>query len=45
MLADYVIDRFYALRAGNPYAALLEEVTRRTAHMIAHWQAWASCMA
>lgn len=40
-LADYVIDRFYpALRnAENPYAALLEEVTRRTAHMIAHWQA------
>ncbi|WP_373992120.1 YdiU family protein [Duganella sp. BuS-21] len=41
LLADYVIDRFYpALRAAeNPYAALLEEVTRRTAHMIAHWQA------
>ncbi|MBV7534617.1 YdiU family protein [Duganella sp. sic0402] len=41
ILADYVIDRFYpALReANNPYAALLEEVTRRTAHMIAHWQA------
>jgi uncharacterized protein YdiU (UPF0061 family) len=41
VLADYVIDRFYpALRAeANPYRALLEEVTRRTAHMIAHWQA------
>ncbi|MHA4871437.1 protein adenylyltransferase SelO [Duganella sp. PWIR1] len=41
LLADYVIDHFYpALRAAeNPYAALLEEVTRRTAHMIAHWQA------
>nr|WP_174821653.1 YdiU family protein [Duganella rivi] len=41
LLADYVIDRFYpALRdAENPYAALLEAVTRRTAHMIAHWQA------
>ncbi len=41
MLADYVIDRFYpALReAANPYQALLTEVTRRTAHMIAHWQA------
>ncbi|WP_342118654.1 protein adenylyltransferase SelO [Pseudoduganella sp. OTU4001] len=40
-LADYVIDRFYPeLRAEeNPYAALLEEVTRRTARMIAHWQA------
>nr|WP_315259383.1 YdiU family protein [uncultured Duganella sp.] len=41
LLADYVIDRFYpSLRAAeHPYAALLEEVTRRTAHMIAHWQA------
>jgi uncharacterized protein YdiU (UPF0061 family) len=41
ILADYVIDRFYPeLRnAGNPYQALLAEVTRRTAHMIAHWQA------
>jgi uncharacterized protein YdiU (UPF0061 family) len=41
ILADYVIDRFYpALRAeDNPYVALLGEVTRRTAHMIAHWQA------
>ncbi len=40
-LADYVIDRFYpALRdEENPYAAFLEEVTRRTARMIAHWQA------
>ena len=40
-LADHVIDRFYpALRAAeNPYRALLEEVTRRTAVMIAHWQA------
>ncbi|KQV56453.1 hypothetical protein ASD07_27440 [Duganella sp. Root336D2] len=40
-LADYVIERFYpALREEeNPYAALLEEVSRRTARMIAHWQA------
>ncbi|HWW69505.1 MAG TPA: YdiU family protein, partial [Duganella sp.] len=40
ILADYVIDRFYpALRAEeNPYVALLSEVARRTAHMIAHWQ-------
>ena len=39
-LADYVIDGFYpALRgAANPYKALLAEVTRRTARMIAHWQ-------
>jgi uncharacterized protein YdiU (UPF0061 family) len=41
ILADYVIDRYYpsVRSADNPYAALLEEVTRRTAHMIAHWQA------
>ena len=40
-LADYVIDTFYpGLRSeSNPYAALLAEVTRRTARMIAHWQA------
>ncbi|MDP3842964.1 MAG: YdiU family protein [Oxalobacteraceae bacterium] len=39
-LADYVIDRFYpALRtAGNPYQALLQEVTQRTAHLMADWQ-------
>jgi uncharacterized protein YdiU (UPF0061 family) len=40
LLADYVIDNFYAeLRAdANPYRALLAEVTRRTARMIAGWQ-------
>jgi uncharacterized protein YdiU (UPF0061 family) len=40
ILADYVIDRFYPdLRnQDNPYRALLEEVTRRTARMIAHWE-------
>ena len=40
-LADYVIDNFYpALRdAGNPYQALLTEVTRRTAELMAQWQA------
>ena len=40
-LADYVIDRFYPeLREEqNPYSALLSEVTRRTAELIAHWQA------
>ena len=40
-LADHVIDAFYpTLRAAvNPYAALLAEVTRRTAHLVAHWQA------
>lgn len=41
ILADHVIDRYYpTLRhTGNPYKALLTEVTRRTAHLIAHWQA------
>ncbi|TFW11479.1 YdiU family protein [Massilia arenosa] len=41
ILADYVIDNFYPeLRErANPYAALLKEVTRRTAHLVAHWQA------
>lgn len=41
VLADYVIDRFYPwFRAStNPYKDLLTEVTLRTAHMIAHWQA------
>jgi len=41
ILADYVIQAFYPQLADapNPYKALLAEVTRRTAHMIAHWQA------
>jgi uncharacterized protein YdiU (UPF0061 family) len=41
ILADYVIDAFYPeLRAAeNPYLALLEEVTKRTGRLIAHWQA------
>jgi uncharacterized protein YdiU (UPF0061 family) len=41
ILADYIIDRFYPeLRdAANPYQALLTEVTQRTAHLMAHWQA------
>jgi uncharacterized protein YdiU (UPF0061 family) len=40
-LADYVIDRFYPeLRdANNPYRELLAEVTRRTAQLMAQWQA------
>ncbi len=40
-LADYVIDRFRpACRdAANPYAALLADVARRTAALIARWQA------
>ena len=48
-LADYVIDRYYpACRdsdqfAGNPYAALLQAVSERTAHMVAAWQAVGFC--
>jgi uncharacterized protein YdiU (UPF0061 family) len=48
-LADYVIDRYYpAWRAtdrlaGNPYAALLEAVSERTAAMVAQWQAVGFC--
>ena len=41
ILADYVIEKFYPelQSAANPYQAMLAEVTRRTAHMVAHWQA------
>jgi serine/tyrosine/threonine adenylyltransferase len=45
-LADYVIDRHFAPcreQAGNPYAAFLAEVARRTAVMVAHWQALGFC--
>jgi serine/tyrosine/threonine adenylyltransferase len=40
-LADYVIKGFYPELAGaaNPYKELLAGVTRRTARMIAQWQA------
>ncbi|KQQ32430.1 hypothetical protein ASF61_15480 [Duganella sp. Leaf126] len=40
ILADYVIDQFYpeVHASSNPYQALLEEVTRRTARLIARWQ-------
>jgi uncharacterized protein YdiU (UPF0061 family) len=40
-LADYVINTFYPELTAepNPYTALLAEVSRRTARMIAHWQA------
>ena len=40
-LADYVIATFYPelTAEANPYKALLAEVTRRTARMVAHWQA------
>ncbi len=41
VLADYVIASFYPELAGaqNPYKELLAEVTRRTARLIAQWQA------
>jgi serine/tyrosine/threonine adenylyltransferase len=41
ILADYVIERFYPELAGaaNPYLALLEAVTQRTARLMAQWQA------
>jgi uncharacterized protein YdiU (UPF0061 family) len=52
-LADYVIDRHYpqcrtntgsdARFGGNPYAAFLQAVTERTAHMVAQWQAVGFC--
>jgi uncharacterized protein YdiU (UPF0061 family) len=48
-LADYVIDRFYPecqlteKFSGNHYAAFLEQVSLRTAHMVAHWQSVGFC--
>jgi uncharacterized protein YdiU (UPF0061 family) len=45
LLADHVLERCYpellevGNPVGNPYRALLEEVTRRTARLIAQWQA------
>ena len=48
-LADYVIDRHYpecrntALFEGNPYAALLQAVSERTAALVAQWQAVGFC--
>lgn len=48
-LADYVIDGFYpecrssSRFAGNAYAALLEQVSERTAALVAQWQAVGFC--
>ena len=44
-LADYVIERFYpqCREADDPYLALLAEVTRRTADLMAQWQAVGFC--
>ncbi len=45
LLADYVVDSFFpACRdAAQPYLALLAEVTRRTARLIAQWQGVGFC--
>lgn len=45
VLADYVIDRFYPAcrEAKQPYAALLEAVSEKTAHLMAAWQAAGFC--
>lgn len=39
-LADFVIRRYYPefSESEHPYTALLTEVTKRTAHLMAHWQ-------
>ncbi|MGB4360376.1 MAG: YdiU family protein [Rhodoferax sp.] len=48
-LADYVISRYYpdcqtaSTLGANPYANLLQQVTERTAVMLAHWQAVGFC--
>ena len=44
-LADHVIEQFYPAckAASNPYAALLEAVSERTAHLMAAWQAVGFC--
>ncbi|MBT9506652.1 protein adenylyltransferase SelO [Rhodoferax sp.] len=48
-LADYTIDRHYPECrtseefAGNPYAALLQAVSERTAIMVAQWQSVGFC--
>ena len=49
MLADYTIERFYPQCRtsdrfdANPYAALLEAVSERTAALLAQWQAVGFC--
>lgn len=48
-LADYVIDRYYPECrdtrdfGGNAYAALLQAVSERTAHLMARWQGVGFC--
>lgn len=40
-LADFVVSHYYTelLDAKNPYSALLKEAIKRTASLMAHWQA------
>ncbi len=44
-LADFVIQQHYpeCLEADQPYAAFLQAVSERTAHMVAAWQAVGFC--
>ena len=44
-LADFVIDNYYPACRGavQPYAALLQAVSERTAHLMAAWQAVGFC--
>lgn len=48
-LADYIVDRYYpecrtsAAFGGNPYSALLNAVSERTARLMAQWQAVGFC--
>jgi uncharacterized protein YdiU (UPF0061 family) len=45
-LADFVIEHFYpdcAQAPGNPYAALLQAVSERTAVLLSHWQSVGFC--
>jgi uncharacterized protein YdiU (UPF0061 family) len=44
-LADFVIAAYYpdCANLAHPYVALLEEVSRKTAELMAHWQAVGFC--
>ncbi len=44
-LANYVIERYYPAcqDVANPYAALLQAVSAKTAELLAHWQAIGFC--
>jgi uncharacterized protein YdiU (UPF0061 family) len=44
-LADFVIDAYYpeCRDTAQPHVALLEEVSRRTAELMAHWQSIGFC--